>query len=117
MPLTAAYGLRAEDVLEVEAVPAKGQQVIATPPNNHADLFWALNNGDRDNYPTVLSTTSRLMQMRLLLVRFLLQFIAILRPFVTPRRHRRDVSLCEHFRGLITIGAITRINLTISCTN
>jgi hypothetical protein len=56
-PLTAPYGLHVEDTLEVEVAPAKGQQVTTTLPNNHADLYWALHNGKRDNYAIVLPIT------------------------------------------------------------
>lgn len=56
-PLTAAYGLGADNTLEFEVVTADGQQVTATPSNDYADLYWALSGGGGGNYAVVLSTT------------------------------------------------------------
>lgn len=56
-PLTAAYGLGADNTLEFEVVTADGLHITATPFNNYRDLYWALSGGGGGNYALVLSTT------------------------------------------------------------
>lgn len=56
-PLTARYGLGADNSLEFEVVTADGQHLTAKPSNAYADLYWALSGGGGGNYAVVLSTT------------------------------------------------------------
>ena len=56
-PLTAAYGLGADNALEYEVVTVAGQHVTATPSNAYSDLYYALSGGGSGNYAVVLSTT------------------------------------------------------------
>ncbi|KAK4184562.1 hypothetical protein QBC35DRAFT_505668 [Podospora australis] len=55
-PLSAKYGLAADQVLEFEVVTAAGQHTTASPTKN-IDLFWALRGGGGGNYAVVLSMT------------------------------------------------------------
>ncbi|KAI4158314.1 MAG: hypothetical protein LQ342_007550 [Letrouitia transgressa] len=54
-PLTAAYGLGADNALEFEVVTADGKHLTASPSNENADLYWALSGGGSGNYAVVLS--------------------------------------------------------------
>ena len=56
-PLTAAYGLGADNTLEFEVVTADGQHATATPFNKYADLYRARSGGGGGNYAVMLSTT------------------------------------------------------------
>ncbi|CAI7649260.1 unnamed protein product [Penicillium glandicola] len=56
-PLTSAYGLGADEVLEYEVVTADGHHLVASPTGPHADLYWALSGGGPGNYALVLSLT------------------------------------------------------------
>jgi len=55
-PLTAAYGLGADEALEYEVVTAKGTHLVATPTQN-SDLYWALSGGGAGNYAVIVSLT------------------------------------------------------------
>ncbi|SPQ21599.1 3e7567a7-fedb-4333-9972-a6d3adc3bb36 [Thermothielavioides terrestris] len=55
-PLSAKYGLGADQVLEWEVVTADGRHITASPSQN-ADLYWALRGGGPGNYAVVLSVT------------------------------------------------------------
>jgi FAD/FMN-containing dehydrogenase len=55
-PLSAKYGLAADQVLEWEVVTADGRHLAASP-SQHADLYWALRGGGGGNYGVVLSAT------------------------------------------------------------
>ncbi|PSN59523.1 FAD-binding domain-containing protein [Corynespora cassiicola Philippines] len=57
--LTGKYGFGADNVLEWEAVTADGEHVVATPTNEHADLYWALSGGGGGTYAVVVSMTVR----------------------------------------------------------
>ncbi|RAL04555.1 FAD-binding domain-containing protein [Aspergillus ibericus CBS 121593] len=56
-PLTAAYGLGADEALEYEVVTAAGQHLVVSPTSNYSDLYWALSGGGPGNYAVVLSIT------------------------------------------------------------
>lgn len=59
--LSGLYGLGADNVLEWEVVLAgTGAHVVATPTNEHADLYWALSGGGGGTYGVVVSMTTRL---------------------------------------------------------
>ncbi|KAK8057879.1 hypothetical protein PG996_011816 [Apiospora saccharicola] len=59
--LASRHGLGSDNVLEWEVVTVSdGQHVIATPDNEHADLYWALSGGGPGNYAIVLSMTARI---------------------------------------------------------
>ncbi|XXH01378.1 hypothetical protein Hte_007738 [Hypoxylon texense] len=55
-PFGSTYGLRADDVLELEVVTVDGRHLIATRTTNE-DLFWALGGGGPGNYAAVRCTT------------------------------------------------------------
>ncbi|KAI1114230.1 FAD-binding domain-containing protein [Nemania sp. NC0429] len=55
-PLTASYGLGADNTLEFEVVTVDGRHLIASP-DNHSDLYWALSGGGAGMYAVVLSLT------------------------------------------------------------
>ncbi|KAK4214115.1 hypothetical protein QBC37DRAFT_421731 [Rhypophila decipiens] len=55
-PLSAKYGLGADQVLEYDVVTALGIRTTASPTKNPA-LFWALRGGGAGNYAVVLSMT------------------------------------------------------------
>lgn len=55
-PLSAKYGLAADQVLEWEVVTADGRHIKASP-SEQADLYWALRGGGAGNYAVVLSVT------------------------------------------------------------
>ncbi|EQL01325.1 FAD binding domain-containing protein [Ophiocordyceps sinensis CO18] len=57
-PLSSAFGLGADQVLEWEVVLASGQHVVATP-TRYKDLYWALSGGGGGPYAAVLSMTVR----------------------------------------------------------
>lgn len=57
-PLSTAYGLGADQVLEWEVVTAEGRHLTATPDQN-ADLYWALTGGGGGTYGVVLSMTAK----------------------------------------------------------
>ncbi|KAI0899510.1 FAD-binding domain-containing protein [Annulohypoxylon nitens] len=57
-PLSSAYGLGADQVLEFEVVTIDGQHVTASASQNE-DLFWALSGGGAGNYAVLLSMTIR----------------------------------------------------------
>ncbi|PYI09622.1 FAD-binding domain-containing protein, partial [Aspergillus sclerotiicarbonarius CBS 121057] len=56
-PLSAAYGLGADEALEYEVVTASGQHLVVSPTSNRSDLYWALSGGGPGNYAVVLSIT------------------------------------------------------------
>ncbi|KAH7304235.1 FAD binding domain protein [Stachybotrys elegans] len=58
-PLTAMYGLSADNVLEWEVVTADGRLLVATPTKNR-DLYYALSGGGGGTYGVVMSMTTRL---------------------------------------------------------
>ncbi|KAI0401351.1 FAD-binding domain-containing protein [Xylaria palmicola] len=55
-PLTASYGLAADNVLEFEVVTVDGRHLVASPTEN-SDLYWALSGSGAGNYGVVLSLT------------------------------------------------------------
>lgn len=55
-PLSAKYGLGADQVLEFEVVTALGVHTTASATQNR-DLYWALRGGGAGNYAVVLSMT------------------------------------------------------------
>ncbi|KAL9121693.1 MAG: hypothetical protein Q9187_001744 [Circinaria calcarea] len=57
-PLTSAYGLGADNVLEFEVVTADGKHLNASATNN-PDLYWALSGGGPGNFGVVLSITHK----------------------------------------------------------
>ena len=57
-PLSSAYGLSADNVLEWEVVTGTGKILTATPAKN-TDLYWALSGGGGGTYGAVLSVTIR----------------------------------------------------------
>ncbi|KAJ5715966.1 FAD/FMN-containing dehydrogenase [Penicillium malachiteum] len=57
--LVSQYGLAADQVLEWEVVTGSGELLIATPHNEHADLWWALSGGGGGTYGVVISMTSK----------------------------------------------------------
>ncbi|KAK7961172.1 hypothetical protein PG988_012386 [Apiospora saccharicola] len=59
--LASRHGLGSDNVLEWEVVTVSdGQHIVATPENEHADLYWALSGGGPGNYAIVLSMTARI---------------------------------------------------------
>ncbi|KAI1392109.1 uncharacterized protein F4822DRAFT_436138 [Hypoxylon trugodes] len=58
--LSGAYGLAADNVLEWELVTANGEHIIATPTNEHSDLYWAMSGGGGGVWGVVLSVTSKI---------------------------------------------------------
>lgn len=57
-PLTASYGLAADNALEFEVVTVDGRHLIASP-EKHSDLYWALSGGGAGMYAVVLSLTMK----------------------------------------------------------
>ena len=57
--LSGSYGYGADNVLEWEVVTADGKHVIATPNNEHKDLYWALSGGGGGTFAVVISMTVR----------------------------------------------------------
>ncbi|KAK8007850.1 hypothetical protein PG989_001840 [Apiospora arundinis] len=57
--LSSSHGLGSDNVLEWEVVTVDGRHLVATPDNEHADLYWALTGGGPGNYAIVLSMTAR----------------------------------------------------------
>ncbi|KAK8022027.1 FAD-dependent isoamyl alcohol oxidase [Apiospora rasikravindrae] len=57
--LSSCHGLGSDNVLEWEVVTVDGRHLVATPDNEHADLYWALSGGGPGNYAIVLSMTAR----------------------------------------------------------
>lgn len=57
-PLGGAYGLAADQVLELEVVTAAEQHLTASPTQNE-ELFWALSGGGAGNFAVVLSVVVR----------------------------------------------------------
>ncbi|KAI1271764.1 FAD-binding domain-containing protein [Xylaria sp. FL0933] len=57
-PLTASYGLAADNVLEFEVVTVDGRHLVASPTEN-SDLYWALSGSGAGNYAVVLSLTTK----------------------------------------------------------
>lgn len=55
-PLSSAFGLAADQVLEWEVVTAIGLHLVATP-TQYPDLYWALSGGGGGTYGVVLSVT------------------------------------------------------------
>lgn len=55
-PLSASYGLAADNTLEFEVVTTDGRHLTASSSNN-PDLYWALSGGGAGNYAVVLSQT------------------------------------------------------------
>lgn len=59
-PLSGLNGMAADNVLEWEVVKANGDHVIATPTNDHSDLYWAMSGGGGGVWGVVLSMTAKL---------------------------------------------------------
>ncbi|KAI1105907.1 FAD-binding domain-containing protein [Jackrogersella minutella] len=57
-PLSASYGMAADNTLEFEVVTVDGQHLTASPTEN-SDLYWALSGGGAGNYAVVLSLTAK----------------------------------------------------------
>lgn len=57
-PLTASYGLAADNALEFEVMTVDGRHLIASPTEN-SDLYWALSGSGAGNYAVVLSLTTK----------------------------------------------------------
>ena len=57
-PLSATYGLAADQVLEMQVVTAEGEILIANECQN-PDLFWALRGGGGSTYAVISSATVR----------------------------------------------------------
>ncbi|KAI0383023.1 FAD-binding domain-containing protein [Hypomontagnella monticulosa] len=55
-PLSASYGMAADNALEFEVVTVDGRHLVASPTQN-SDLYWALSGGGAGNYAVVLSLT------------------------------------------------------------
>jgi FAD/FMN-containing dehydrogenase len=55
-PLSATYGLAADNVLEFEVVTTGGEHLVASP-TQHRDLYWALSGGGDGTYGVVISVT------------------------------------------------------------
>ncbi|KAI8932193.1 hypothetical protein NX059_011073 [Plenodomus lindquistii] len=55
-PLSAAYGLGADQTLEFDVVTPEGKRVTASPAEN-ADLYYALSGGGAGNFGVVLAMT------------------------------------------------------------
>ncbi|KAF3003826.1 hypothetical protein E8E14_001905 [Neopestalotiopsis sp. 37M] len=60
-PLSAAYGLAADEVLEWEVVLANGSHITVSP-SIEPELYWALSGGGAGNFAVVLSMTIRAHQ-------------------------------------------------------
>lgn len=60
-PLTSAYGMAADQVLEWEVVTSDGQLVSASPVHNY-DLYWALAGGGAGVFGLVVSVTIRVFK-------------------------------------------------------
>ncbi|KAI9675997.1 MAG: hypothetical protein M1817_000740 [Caeruleum heppii] len=59
-PLSSLYGLGADQALEWEVITANdGKRVVATPRNEHKNLYWALGGGGGGTYGVVVSVTVR----------------------------------------------------------
>jgi hypothetical protein len=59
-PLNGAYGLGADQTLEFELITGEGKHIIATPDNNHSEIYWALSGGGGGTYGVVISMISRI---------------------------------------------------------
>ena len=57
-PLSATYGLAADQVLEMEVVNAQGEVLIVNECQN-SDLFWALRGGGGSTFAVIISATVR----------------------------------------------------------
>ncbi|KAI3329677.1 FAD-binding domain-containing protein [Ustulina deusta] len=57
-PLTASYGLGADNALEFEVITTDGHHLVASATQN-SDLYWALAGGGAGNYAIVLSITAK----------------------------------------------------------
>ncbi|PYH83210.1 FAD-binding domain-containing protein [Aspergillus uvarum CBS 121591] len=57
--MSGLYGLSADNVLEWEVITATGEHLVATPANDHRDLYWALSGGGPGTYGVVVSMTTR----------------------------------------------------------
>lgn len=55
-PLSAAYGMGADQTLEFDVVTPQGERVTASP-TSHADLYYALSGGGAGNFGVVLAMT------------------------------------------------------------
>lgn len=60
-PLSSAYGLAADEVLEWEVVLANGSHMTVSP-STEPELYWALSGGGAGNFAVVLSMTIRAHQ-------------------------------------------------------
>lgn len=58
-PLSATFGLSADNVLEWEVVTAAGEYLVVSPSSNNHDLYWALSGGGGGAYAAVLAVTVR----------------------------------------------------------
>jgi FAD/FMN-containing dehydrogenase len=58
--LNGLYGMAADNVLEWELVTANGEHIVATPTNEHSDLYWAMSGGGAGVWGVVLSMTTRI---------------------------------------------------------
>ncbi|KAI1424147.1 FAD-binding domain-containing protein [Xylaria sp. FL1777] len=57
-PLTASYGMAADNALEFEVVTVDGRHLVASPTEN-SDLYWALSGGGAGVFAVVLSLTTK----------------------------------------------------------
>ncbi|OTB00611.1 hypothetical protein M426DRAFT_267397 [Hypoxylon sp. CI-4A] len=57
-PLTASYGLAADNTLEFEVMTVDGRHLVASPTEN-PDLYWALSGSGAGVYAVILSLTTK----------------------------------------------------------